>query len=459
MPLNYEQIFGDDFIPILQAIEKGLPDQVETMLLGQIDKMMFEVSIFSDNITKTVASLSASGVKPAQIQNIIGNDMAGGGKIFGGLRNSVKEEIVNGMNQASRLGQYEEYGPRDSYAWVTVGGHKICADCDSNEGAVKSHDKWVSEGLPGSGWSLCGGYCYCVLDPIGKIDSKVQAPKEIKPEKAATVRKPSIKGQIGASAIDKLLGTKSVYPTGSNVNKVTGRLKFDAVREFWNDLYGSKKFQNDLNKYEKFLKSEGLLDASRHLNDLWVDQILDGEALIRYLTAEINDSKVYFSKGKYLGNDPIKLDLFKLDVLKYASSRFKKYSIDDLKKVIQYNADFNRNMLKRYGLVDKNNMVTVYRGVSYEYYRISGAKYPRKIGHEGEMLINSAESWSTNKLVAERFASVRFGGVVYESKVPIDRVMNSNFSFSKGSKYAEAEIVIGGKEPLKYKVVEAGHLN
>ena len=188
MPLNYEQIFGDDFIPILQAIEKGLPDQVETMLLGQIDKMIFEVSIFSDNITKTVASLSASGVKPAQIQNIIGNDMAGGGKIFGGLRNSVKEEIVNGMNQASRLGQYEEYGPRDSYAWVTVGGHKICADCDSNEGAVKSHDKWVSEGLPGSGWSLCGGYCYCVLDPVGKIDSKVQAPKEIKPEKAATVR-------------------------------------------------------------------------------------------------------------------------------------------------------------------------------------------------------------------------------------------------------------------------------
>ena len=279
MPLNYEQIFGDDFIPILQAIEKGLPDQVETMLLGQIDKMMFEVSIFSDNITKTVASLSSSGVSPAQIQNIIGNDMATGGKIFGGFRNSVKEEIVNGMNQASRLGQFEEYGPSDNYVWVTVGGHKICADCDSRAGGEprpyvsSGKDKvkgWNEIGLPGSGWSLCGGYCYCVLDPVGKIDSKVQAPKEIKPEKAATVRKPPVTSPKMAGKHTSLNDAKNWAIANSK-----------GPNEYLNPFKGNPKrgLRGDFSLYDNFtlkqanILNEKLLEANAICDKLGIPRI------------------------------------------------------------------------------------------------------------------------------------------------------------------------------------------
>ena len=186
MALNYQEIFGDDFETILSAIDKGLPDQVETMVLGRLDQMVFKADTFSNEITRTVQSLAGSGVSNEQIKNVLAQDMANGGKIFGALRNGTKEEIVNTMNQASRLGQFEEYGTQDTYVWVTVGGHKICGDCDSRSGTQMSYDKHAQEGLPGSGWSVCGGYCYCVLDPIGKIDKNLKIPKEIKAEKGTT---------------------------------------------------------------------------------------------------------------------------------------------------------------------------------------------------------------------------------------------------------------------------------
>ena len=39
-----------------------------------------------------------------------------------------------------------------------------------------SYKNWESAGIPGSGWSVCQGYCYCVLDPSGEISKNVDAP-------------------------------------------------------------------------------------------------------------------------------------------------------------------------------------------------------------------------------------------------------------------------------------------
>ena len=251
MALNYEEIFGDDFLPILKAIDEGLPDDVERMVLDRIDQVVFRTDIFSDEITRTVQALASSGVSQEQIENILAQDMANGGKIFGGLRNGVKEEIVNTMNQASRLGQFEEYGLQDNYMWVTVGGHKICSDCDSRAGKVKSYDDWAKEGLPGSGWSLCGGYCYCVIDPVGKMDTNIKVPKEIKAEKGATVR------------------PKVPLPPTSN------KLKFEP----------------------KKINEEIFREWSRNVEDLKPPQSLD-EAFHQWSTFNFTDYKKEFFSGK-----------------------------------------------------------------------------------------------------------------------------------------------------------------
>ena len=259
--------------------------------------------------------------------------------------------------------------------------------------------------------------------------------------------------------VDKLLGTEALSSQINNRSLVTGRLDRMQVRNVWADIYKTKEFNQDLNNYHLFLKEKGLLEANKTLNNLWVDQIGDGEGLYRYLSAKATNSRLQYANGKYFGNNPKLLAEYEAYIEGYAKRRFKNYSITQLVDVIKYDMQFNQNMLKRYGLVGSNNKVKVYRGIRADYFKTSGAKYPKSIGEAGQLLTNSAESWSTNQFVAEQFASVRFGGVVIEMEVPLDRIISSNFSFSFSSKFSEAEIVLGGGNPLNYKIVKAGYLD
>jgi hypothetical protein len=121
--------------------------------------------------------MTQAGMSENMIKETLANDMGTGGRIFGELRNSTKASIVDGINQSAKLGQYENYDlDKGKLAWVSVGGHKVCMDCDGRAGKELTFAEWETEGLPGSGWSVCQGYCYCVLDPTGKMSKKVDAP-------------------------------------------------------------------------------------------------------------------------------------------------------------------------------------------------------------------------------------------------------------------------------------------
>lgn len=176
-PEDFAALFGDDFIDILNVLEKNFPPELEDYIVGIIERSMHDATIFSQRMAKTQAVMAENGVAGGLIQAALLADQRSAGKIFGELRNSVKSGVVEGINQSGRMGQIREY-PADaqSYTWVTVGSHKVCPDCDARAGEVMSWEEWVAEGIPGSGWSICGGHCYCVLDPIGKMGDKVEAP-------------------------------------------------------------------------------------------------------------------------------------------------------------------------------------------------------------------------------------------------------------------------------------------
>ena len=101
-------IFGEDFTSVLASLD-NLPPEVETMLLGVMDKMIYDVKTFSNSLEKTVFSMTQAGVAPNMIKETLANDMETGGSIFGKLRNDTKASIVDGINQSAKMGQYENY--------------------------------------------------------------------------------------------------------------------------------------------------------------------------------------------------------------------------------------------------------------------------------------------------------------------------------------------------------------
>ena len=174
---DYSEIFGDDFQDTLDALEEQFPDEIDTIIDEIVMLMLFDSEQFALNIDKYVTQLRANGIEDATIEERLTKDTEEGGKIFGFLRNSIKAAVVLGIAQSARFGQYEEFDMNQEFTWVTVSGHRICSDCEERAGTVLPFSDWEAIGLPGSGWSLCGSYCYCILDPTGNVTNTIQLPK------------------------------------------------------------------------------------------------------------------------------------------------------------------------------------------------------------------------------------------------------------------------------------------
>ena len=142
-----------------------IEEEDENILLWATLGISFAIDIFVTKIEREIALLRNAGITEAEILNILGNDLATNGRIFGELRNNIKRGIVSSVMQASRLGADRVYGDSVMMQWVSVGSPKICVDCEGRIGQVETWNTWESIGLPASGFSVCKEFCYCQLVP------------------------------------------------------------------------------------------------------------------------------------------------------------------------------------------------------------------------------------------------------------------------------------------------------
>ena len=172
------QLFGDDFGSVLSGLAQ-LPPEARELLETTMGRMLNDADVFTSRISKAVQTQTSAGIATAATQGVLTADMATAGAIFGELRNTIKESIVEGINQTGRAGSFEAYEvePDTLFTWVTVAGHKICEQCSGRTGQRLTLDEWEQIGMPGTGWSVCKGHCYCVLDPSGKIDPLIELEK------------------------------------------------------------------------------------------------------------------------------------------------------------------------------------------------------------------------------------------------------------------------------------------
>ena len=184
---EYIALFGDDFDDILRGLN-ALPMEIRLLLDDTMGKMIYDSEIFAQRINKAIQTQGARGITLSNTAGMLATDMAERGRVFGELRNSIKESLVEGINQSGQAGSFQAYDPEEKtiFTWVTVAGHKICADCSPRGGQRATLKEWEEQGMPATGWSVCGGYCYCILDPSGKISPRVEFEKV--QEKGATIK-------------------------------------------------------------------------------------------------------------------------------------------------------------------------------------------------------------------------------------------------------------------------------
>ena len=144
---------------------QSLEEEDENILLWATLGISYGIDIFITRLEREIALLRNAGVTDATILDILGNDLATNGRIFGEFRNTIKRGIVSATMQASRVGADRVYGDSMMFRWVSVGTPKICPDCEVRIGEIRSWEDWESLGFPASGFSVCKEFCYCQLVP------------------------------------------------------------------------------------------------------------------------------------------------------------------------------------------------------------------------------------------------------------------------------------------------------
>jgi hypothetical protein len=144
---------------------QNLKEEDENVLLWATLGIGYGIDVFATRIEREIALLRNAGVSQREIVNILRNDLATNGRIFGEFRNTIKRGIVSATMHASRLGQDRVYGDSVEMQWVSVGTPRICVDCENRIGQVRTWDEWEAVGLPASGFSVCKEFCYCQLIP------------------------------------------------------------------------------------------------------------------------------------------------------------------------------------------------------------------------------------------------------------------------------------------------------
>jgi hypothetical protein len=162
------EITDEEINEILDEFEEEIEETDRSLIRLIALGIVYDIFVFKARIDKTINVLRGTGMSEDGIRSVLANDLSNHESIFGELRNSIVRGIVFGNNQFSRVGQLEVYGDSiELYEWITIEGKKICDDCAPRRGQVDTLDNWMERGMPGSGWSVCGGRCYCILVPVG----------------------------------------------------------------------------------------------------------------------------------------------------------------------------------------------------------------------------------------------------------------------------------------------------
>ena len=123
-----------------------------------------------ERLSKRKGAKGVEDVKAAQKEQArVRRNMLARRSFLARFENATAREITDTFRVQTRIAQdarFREmgYGSNALMTWVTVNGVGTCPDCSPMHGEMKKNSDWDGE-RPGSGWTVCGLSCQCMLVP------------------------------------------------------------------------------------------------------------------------------------------------------------------------------------------------------------------------------------------------------------------------------------------------------
>ena len=93
------------------------------------------------------------------------------------------ENAVQGTSNAAIIDTILD-DPTERWTWITVRDNRVCEDCGPRHKQTKPVAQWIAEGLPKSGFGVCGDRCRCVLLPEAYVDDSVDLSQPVRMSRA-----------------------------------------------------------------------------------------------------------------------------------------------------------------------------------------------------------------------------------------------------------------------------------
>ena len=150
---------------------EGIPAYLKEMQIVLTSGLLAEAQKQTLTLEQLINKMKLSGMSIAEIKSVLLTDLTEGGQIFGDFRKQFKATVKGGLEDTARGAVKNIIGDDvELWDWLGITDGKICPVCLKRHNMEPmKYEKWQTIGLPGSGVTLCGKNCRCVLVPAGAI--------------------------------------------------------------------------------------------------------------------------------------------------------------------------------------------------------------------------------------------------------------------------------------------------
>ena len=172
----------------IPAAFRTFENELASIESGFFDRSGLAIDALSRRVEIQIRQWINQGWSEQQIYEALARDLDTGGRIFRNVFSELDEatqevthatlNAVQVQREAERRNLTYDQAQAEEWTWICA-LINTCPDCLTRHGQTLTRAEWIKLGLPGSGWSVCGGYCVCILEPTRDLRADGIKPEEL----------------------------------------------------------------------------------------------------------------------------------------------------------------------------------------------------------------------------------------------------------------------------------------